>query len=51
MMNNMSQGLGSFNNMMPQNNMMQQNPSGQQMGQQVRSPEMFSEQLMNPNQM
>ena len=55
MMNNMSQGLGSFNNMMPQNNMMQQNPygqqMGQQMGQQVRSPEMFSEQLMNPNQM
>jgi hypothetical protein len=52
MMNNMSQGLGSFNNMMPQNNM-QQNPYGQQMnpqmmGQQVRSPEMFSEQLMNP---
>jgi hypothetical protein len=38
--------------MMPQNNM-QQNPYGQQMnpqmmGQQVRSPEMFSEQLMNP---
>ena len=37
---------------MPQNNM-QQNPYGQQMnpqmmGQQVRSPEMFSEQLMNP---
>ena len=53
MMNNMSQGLGSFNNMMPQNNMMQQNPYGQQMnpqmmGQQMQSPEMFSEQLMNP---
>lgn len=52
-MNNMSQGLGSFNNMMPQNNMMQQNPYGQQMnpqmmGQQMQSPEMFSEQLMNP---
>lgn len=56
MMNNMSQGLGSFNNMMPQNNMMQQNPYGQQMnpqmmGQQMTSPEMFSEQLMAPNQM
>jgi len=59
MINNMSQGLGSFNNMMPQNNMMQQNPYGQQMGQQMnpqmgqqmRSPEMFSEQLMAPNQM
>ena len=56
MMNNMSQGLGSFNNMMPQNNMGQQNPYGQQMnpqmmGQQMRSPEMFSEQLMEPNQM
>jgi len=55
MMNNMSQGLGSFNNMMPQNNM-QQNPYGQQMnpqmmGQQTSSPEMFSEQLMAPNQM
>jgi len=56
MMNNLSQGLGSFNNMMPQNNMGQQNPYGQQMnpqmmGQQMRSPEMFSEQLMEPNQM
>jgi len=56
MINNMSQGLGSFNNMMPQNNMMQQNPYGQQMnpqmmGQQMTSPEMFSEQLMAPNQM
>jgi len=56
MMNNLSQGLGSFNNMMPQNNMGQQNPYGQQMnpqmmGQQMTSPEMFSEQLMAPNQM
>ena len=55
MMNNMSQGLGSFN-MTPQNTLMQQNPYGQQMnpqmmGQQMRSPEMFSEQLMAPNQM
>ena len=54
-MNNMSQGLGSFN-MTPQNTLMQQNPYGQQMnpqmmGQQMRSPEMFSEQLMAPNQM
>jgi hypothetical protein len=46
MMNNMSQGIGSFN-MTPQNTLMQQNPYGQQM----RSPEMFSEQLMAPNQM